>query len=791
LSIAPSPQGEAAGVPGVQANRWWRRTGRRRWYLRALLLAPVYAAALAAILISVQLIRYTIEFPDPSTLTVNEPGPSIRVLARDGSIIAERGQRNDFVSLDRLPRHLVDAVIAIEDRRFFSHWGVDPVGLVRATLANLRAGRATQGGSTLTQQLAKNLFLSTERTLSRKLEEAVMALWLEIRLSKREILELYLNRVYFGGGAYGVEAAAQRFFGKSARSVTVAEAAVIAGLLKAPSRYSPFANPGYARARARVVIKAMREARLISPVSAAAASRQSVHFAAPDVDRQPTGLEYAVDYVLDRLPPLASVAKRTVVVETTIDRDVQRRAQSVVSDMLAKEGAAAKVGQGAIVVLDTSGGIRALVGGRSFAESQFNRAVKARRQPGSAFKPFVYIAALENGMWPDTPVEDAPIEIGNWSPRNDDGRYRGPITLTQALAHSVNTVAVRLQQRIGSGKVANIARRLGIKSDLRPDASMALGTSEVGLLELCGAYGTLAAGGLAVDPFVVQRIRTTDGSVLFERPEPSPRMVVAPDTIGAINTMLNAAIVSGTGRRAAFARHQAAGKTGTTQDFRDAWFVGYTAHLVAGVWLGNDDGSPMNHVTGGNLPARMWRAVMEPAHAGLTPRSLPAIGASVLDPTRAPEAVAHEPPALPAPAIASEAILSAATVKPAAAANVEIPKRPSRKPLSRNERATAGIRSVKTARQAHGLKPRHVRPARKADRAPAHRMPTRPIDPEFFAKAMSEGKGPVAGTPPASTKPKPVAAPGGGIDAARIRDALRELGETPSGRMSLGVGSPG
>jgi penicillin-binding protein 1A len=534
----------------------------------------------------------------------------------------------------------------------------------------------------------------------------------------------------------------------------------------------------------------MREARLISPVSAAAASRQSVHFATPDVGRRPTGLEYAVDYVLDRLPPLASVAKRTVVVETTIDPDVQRRAQSVVSDMLAKEGAAAKVGQGAMVVLDTSGGIRALVGGRSFAESQFDRAVKARRQPGSAFKPFVYIAALENGMWPDTPVEDAPIEIGNWSPRNDDGRYRGPITLTQALAHSVNTVAVRLQQRIGSGKVANVARRLGIKSDLRLDASMALGTSEVGLLELCGAYGTLAAGGLAVDPFVVQRIRTTDGSVLYERPEPSPRMVVAPDTIGAINTMLNAAIVSGTGRRAAFPRHQAAGKTGTTQDFRDAWFVGYTAHLVAGVWLGNDDGSPMNHVTGGSLPARMWRAVMEPAHAGLTPRSLPAIGTSVLDPTRAPEAVAHEPPALPAPAIASDATLSAATVQPVAAANVEIPKRPSRKPLSRNERATeAKARPVKAARQAHRPKSRHVAPVRKADRVPAHRMPTRPIDPEIFAKAMSDAKEPVAGTSPAS--PKPVAAPGSGIDAGRIRDALRELGEPPTGRMSLGVGRTG
>ncbi|MBS0241889.1 MAG: PBP1A family penicillin-binding protein, partial [Proteobacteria bacterium] len=602
----------------------------RRW----LIMAPLYCLALGTILISGQLIRYTIRFPDPKALRVHEAAPVVRVLARDGSVLTERGRGNDFVPLDRLPRHLVDAVIATEDRRFLSHWGLDPLGLLRAAITNLRAGRTAQGGSTLTQQLAKNLFLSTERTMSRKLEELVLAVWLEMRLSKREILELYLNRVYFGGGAYGVEAAAQRFFGKSARVVTVSEAAVIAGLLKAPSKYSPFSHPGPARARARVVLRAMLDARVISPVAAAAAIRQSVTFADPEAGRRPTGLEYAIDYVLDEMPPLASVGGREIIVETTIDAELQRRSQATIESALTKEGQSANAGQAAMVVLDTGGGIRAIVGGRSFADSQFNRAVKARRQPGSAFKPFVYLAALENGYWPDTPIVDQPIEIGQWSPRNDDGRYRGPVTLTQALAHSVNTVAVRLQQAIGAAKVAEVAQRLGIKSKLRQDASMALGTSEVGLLELAGAYGAFASGGIEVEPYVLKRILTRDGEVLFERSDSKRHIVVAPDTIGRINSMLNAVVVSGTGRRAGLPRHQAAGKTGTTQDFRDAWFVGYTAHLIGGVWIGNDDGSPMNRVSGGSLPATIWHDVMLAAHAGLAPKALPAIEERLFDPSR-------------------------------------------------------------------------------------------------------------------------------------------------------------
>ncbi|MEZ5817820.1 MAG: PBP1A family penicillin-binding protein [Hyphomicrobiaceae bacterium] len=785
------PAGIAAAdaVPGPTPEAPRRWLARHPRLSRALLLAPVYVAALATIFVSIQLIRYTIRFPDPRMLTVNEPGPRLRILARDGSVIAERGDGNDFIPLDRLPRHLVDAVIAIEDRRFFSHWGLDPAGLVRAALANLRAGRTAQGGSTLTQQLAKNLFLTTERTLSRKLDEMVLALWLEIRLSKREILELYLNRVYFGGGAYGVEAAAKRFFGKSARSVNVAEAAVIAGLLKAPTRYSPFVNPGYARHRARVVIQAMLAARLVSPISAAAATRQSVHFSDADAGKSLSGLEYAVDYVLDRLPPLASVAKRQVVIETTIDPDIQRRAQSSVATMLEKEGPAAKVGQAAVVVLDTGGGIRALVGGRSFAESQFDRAAKARRQPGSAFKPFVYLAALENGFWPDTPVVDEPIEIGEWSPRNYDGRFRGPITLTQALAHSVNTVAVRLQQQVGSDKVADMARRLGIRSPLRPDASMALGTSEVGLLELCAAYGTLAAGGLGVEPFVVRRIRTDEGEVLFERHAPSPRMLVAPDTVGAINTMLNAAIVSGTGRRAAFPTHQTAGKTGTTQDFRDAWFVGYTAHLVAGVWFGNDDGSPMNRVTGGSLPALVWRDVMQAAHASLLPRALPAVDGAVIDPTKPAEpGEQRRVSGLPAPALGTSAeVAPLARSKPTTpSASAVVAVSPDSAIARRRTRASATVTAEKRT------PPRNV-PRRKVKAAarppetvapPAPlRMPARQIDPEFFARALALP----AREAEASTKPSPPPSDTK-FDARRIRERLG-FNALPGWDQRMGLGA--
>jgi penicillin-binding protein 1A len=575
-----------------------------------------------AIVLSLAFIYYTIRFPDPSALRQRDKAPVVRVLAADGSLLAERGEAYDFVPFDLLPRHVINAVVATEDRRFFDHWGLDPIGIARAGFANLKAGRYAQGGSTLTQQLAKNLFLTSERSLRRKIEELMLALWLEVRLSKEDIAELYLNRVYFGGGAYGIEAASHRYFGKSARSLTIAEAAVLAGLLKAPSRYSPANSPVLARARSQVVLKRMLDAGYITVAEEMAMVRRPVRFARHANERE-AGAQYAVEFVLDRLPPVIGPNAGELVVQTTIDAGLQRAAQAAVEQALATEGRAAGAQQAAVVVIDTEGRIRALVGGRSYAESQYDRAVKARRQPGSAFKPLVYLAALERGWTPDTMVQDAPITVAGWSPRNDSGTHQGLITLRTALAQSVNSVAVRLQQEVGTSRVIALAQRLGIRSELRPSPSIALGTSEVSVLELTGAYGVLANGGLSVAPHAIRAVRTGSGATLYSRPFIKPRMLVSPDHVSEIGDMLHAAVVSGTGRRALLPRHPTAGKTGTTQEFRDAWFVGYTAQLVAGVWVGNDDGKPMNKVVGGGLPARIWREVMLAAHERLPPGGLP------------------------------------------------------------------------------------------------------------------------------------------------------------------------
>ena len=630
--------------------------GRFSWRARVAIALPLVALLGGGGLLGAAIVHYTIRFPDPMALRRNEAAPVVRILARDGTLLAERGQSQSFVPLDLLPRHVVDAVVATEDHRFFEHMGIDPVGLVRATFANLRAGRVAQGGSTLTQQLAKNLFLSSERTLERKLEELLLAVWLEVRLSKQDILELYLNRVYFGGGAWGIEQAAQRYFGKPARSLDLAEAAVLAGLLKAPSKFSPAVNPGLARRRARIVLARMEDAGVIGAVARRAAADRSVRFVAPS--RDGGGVEWAVEHVLDSMPPLLSAGHREIIVHTTIDGALQRQAHGVVEAVLTREGAAVGAGQAALVVVDVEGGVRALIGGRSFASSQFNRAVKARRQPGSAFKPLVYLAAVEQGAGPESMVLDLPVDYKGWSPRNEGGQHRGAITMRQALAHSVNTAAVRLQMETGASRVIAAARRLGIRADLHAGPALALGTSEVTLLELAGAYGVLAAGGLAVEPHVITRVHTGDGRVLVERTPRRPRLVVAPDHVGAMSSMLNTALVSGTGRRAALARHPAAGKTGTTQDHRDAWFVGYTAALTAGVWVGNDDGSPMRRVTGGSLPAMIWREVMTAAHEQLKPAALPGTGHALASP-------GGEAPMLPAERIGDDFVARALDDLPA------------------------------------------------------------------------------------------------------------------------------
>lgn len=561
------------------------------------------------------------QLPPIEELAVPKRPPNVAILAADGSTLANRGDTGGrAVTLAELPRYLPNAFIAIEDRRFHSHLGIDPVGIARALVRNLTSGGVTQGGSTLTQQLAKNLFLTQERTAGRKIREAILALWLERNFTKDQILELYLNRVYFGAGAYGVEAAAQRYFGKSARSVTVAEAAMLAGIVQAPSRLSPTRNPDGARARAELVLSAMAGEGLIDDKlikTALMSPAEAVRSAGAG------SINYAADYVMDVLDDVIGAVERDIVVTTTIDPAVQAAAETSLVAELDAKGGKLGVTQGAVVAMTPSGEVKALIGGRAYSESQFNRATTAVRQPGSAFKPFVYLAALERGLTPDTVRDDSPVNIKGWRPENYSRDYRGAVTLREALANSLNTVAVRLGLEVGPRTVVRTAQRLGIHSALQPNASIALGTSEVTPLELVAAYAAFANGGTGVVPHVIASVATADGKPLYRRKPVDLGRVVEPAIVATLNGMLRETLLTGTARKAEFTGWEAAGKTGTSQEFRDAWFVGYTGRLVAGVWLGNDDGTPTKKVTGGNLPTEIWARFMRKAHEGLQPVALP------------------------------------------------------------------------------------------------------------------------------------------------------------------------
>jgi penicillin-binding protein 1A len=552
---------------------------------------------------------------------IPEREPGIMLLAADGSVLAERGAFfGDAVRIDELPPYVPQAIIAIEDRRFYSHFGVDPIGIARAIYTNWRARATVQGGSTLTQQLAKNLFLKPDRTLERKLQEVVLALWLESKYSKDEILQLYMNRVYFGAGATGIDKAAQKFFGKSARDVNLSEAAVLAAVLKAPSRYNPIASTERANERAREVLNDMVKAGFITQAEADAT--RGVEARAPG-STYISAKRYVVDWVSETLPDLIGELKDSVVVETTIDPTLQDMAEKALRAELEANGKKLNASQASMVVMDTTGAVRAMIGGRSYIQSQFNRAVKARRQPGSSFKPFVYLAAIDAGMTPRTVKVDEPVTFGNWSPENYKNKHLGPVTLTEALAKSINTVAAKLAVEVGPENVAATARRLGIVSPLVDNASIALGTSEVSLLEMTGAYVPFANGGIGVLPHTITRITTREGKVLYERSGGGPGQVISFESLGAMNYMMRQVVEEGTGRAAMIEGHETAGKTGTSQDYRDAWFIGYTSHLVTGVWVGNDDNSPTNNVTGGSMPARIFAAVMRPAHAQLDAVPLP------------------------------------------------------------------------------------------------------------------------------------------------------------------------
>ncbi|MGP2493834.1 transglycosylase domain-containing protein [Mesorhizobium sp. PUT5] len=611
-------------------------------------------------------VYYGAKMPAATTWSIPERAPNIKIVSVDGHLIANRGMSGgEAISLKQMSPYIPEAVVAIEDRRFYSHFGVDPIGLARAMLTNLTGGRFSQGGSTITQQLAKNLFLTPDRTLERKVQEVLLALWLEQKHSKDQILEMYLNRVYFGSGAYGVEAASRRYFGKSARNVTLAEAALLAGLLKAPSRLSPARDPKAADERSQLVLAAMRDEGMISGKELAVAK------SAP-ATRAPsywTGSEnYVADTVMEELPDLIGDVRGDIVVDTTVDLTLQKLAETSIRRLIDQNGKKLNVSQGVLVSIDNSGAVRAMVGGYDYSTSQFDRASEARRQPGSAFKPFVYMAALEDGRTPDSVRNDAPVKIGTWTPSNFDGKYYGRVTLATALAKSLNSVAAQLTMEVGPKAVVEAAHRMGIDSPLQTNTSIALGTSEVTPLELTSAYVPFANGGYRPPLHFIRRITSADGKLLYSFDGGSAPRVISPQVVGMMNSMMAGTVQSGTATKAAFG-WPSAGKTGTSQNSRDAWFVGYTANLTTGVWFGNDDGTPMKKVTGGTLPAQAWHEFMLAAHEGVPVAPLPGTWKSTPSPTVVPDDVAPaQAPSAAAPAPAApprpQAPVAAAPVPP-------------------------------------------------------------------------------------------------------------------------------
>ena len=608
----------SASRTGKKSNA--RTTGRSRLFRLAYWSAVLGLwAAIATVGVIVWVGAH---LPAIQSLQIPKRPPTIQIVGVDGSVLATRGEMAGAnVSLKDLPPYLPKAFIAIEDRRFYSHYGVDPFGIARAAIANVMHRGVSQGGSTLTQQLAKNLFLTQERTMSRKLQEVELALWLERKHSKAEILELYLNRVYFGSGAYGVEAASQKYFGKSAKNVTIAEAAMLAGLVKSPSRLAPNRNPDGAEKRTQIVLAAMADAKFITDAQVTTAS---AHPSSTVKALSAGTVNYVADWIAEVLDDLIGQIDQSIVVETSIDPKLQSIAEASVIDELAAKSVKFNVSQGALVAMTPDGSVRAMVGGRNYAESQYNRAVTAKRQPGSAFKPFVYLTAIESGLTPETIRQDAPLDVKGWKPENYSHEYFGSVTLTQALAMSLNTVAVRLGLEVGAKNVVRTAHRLGIASKLDANASIALGTSGVSLTELVGAYVPFANGGQGVAPHVVNRIRTVEGNkVLYTRPADQFGQVIDTRSVAMMNTMMQETLLSGTARKAEIPGWSAAGKTGTSQDFRDAWFIGYTANLITGVWFGNDDNSPTKKATGGGLPVEVWTRFMRAAHQGVPVAALP------------------------------------------------------------------------------------------------------------------------------------------------------------------------
>ncbi|WP_333586923.1 transglycosylase domain-containing protein [Phenylobacterium sp.] len=566
---------------------------------------------------------FAVDLPDTSKLYEVERQPSISYLDRSGALLAVRGsQYAPPANLDELPDYVPKAFIAIEDRWFYWHFGFNPWGIIRSQIYNMTAdGGPLRGGSTITQQLARNLFLTPDQTYRRKAQELILAVWLELKFSKKEIMELYLNRVYFGGGAYGIEAASQRYFNKPASQLTIGESALLAGLMKGPSRYSPVSATDRAARRATIVLDEMVRIGAITPEQRTEAFNNPVRVN-PTLANQRA--QYFVDWVDDQVRALVGEPTDDLVVETTLDLPIQTAAEQAIRRGVAA-GADQGVGQGALVALDGEGRVRAYVGGADYQDSQFDRATMAQRQAGSAFKPFVYLTAMEQGRTPNERAVDEPFRIGDWEPRNYTGDYRGEMTLQQALAQSTNTVAARLASEVGTGNVAATAKRLGITGRIQLDPSMALGAVEVTPLQMAQAYAPFANGGFKATGYGIERIRTADGRVLYDHnvDKPERQAVIGSPALQYMNQMMRQVVASGTGTAARVPNYDLAGKTGTTNDYRDAWFVGYTGGFVTAVWVGKDDNTTMRRVAGGGVPARIWRDFMTAALPRLNAQPIP------------------------------------------------------------------------------------------------------------------------------------------------------------------------
>lgn len=553
------------------------------------------------------------DLPDVSKLTEVRKTPSIVLRTDEGVIIGSSGDiYGEYVPYKDIPRDMIKALVATEDRNFFTHFGIDPFGLVRAAGANVIAGRIVQGGSTITQQLAKNVFLTPERSFKRKIQEVILALSLEHKYTKQDIITIYLNRVYFGAGTYGIDAAAHRYFNKPAKKLMLPESALIIGLLKAPSRYAPTSNKELAVGRAKQVLINMQDAGLLEENEVKTASQMYNGLSFPKFSNS-NSTRYYTDWILEQIPDYVGNVDRDLIVTTSFNPALQEQAEKAVQTVMeGKESTGKNVTEAALFSMSPDGAVLAVIGGKDYSTSQFNRAVQARRQPGSAFKLLVYLAAVEAGWQPYSRVNDAPVFVGNWAPTNYDNKYHGEMYLREAFEHSINTVAVRLSENVGRSKVVEMAHRLGITSKMQAVPSIALGVTETNLAELTTAYAHLASGGIMVVPYGILSIQDTMGNSIYQRKAPNKARVLSTSTVAQMNDMLMAVIESGTGKAAAIGR-PAGGKTGTSQDFRDAWFIGFTPQLVTGVWVGNDNNKSMRKITGGNLPAHIWHDYMQTA----------------------------------------------------------------------------------------------------------------------------------------------------------------------------------